>query len=66
EIALNDCVARADTCKSSRNCAVNRVWSKAGKQLRDTLAAVTFAGLLAEDSCFVFPKPLDSETSAEG
>ena len=65
-IALNDCVAHADTCKSSSNCAVNRVWARASKQLRDTLAEVTFANLLAEDSCFIFPKPLDIKGTTKG
>ena len=59
EIALNDCVISANTCRSSTNCAVNRVWVKARNQLRETLAGVTFADLLQEDSCFVFPEPLD-------
>ncbi|MEN8142351.1 MAG: Rrf2 family transcriptional regulator, partial [Thermodesulfobacteriota bacterium] len=66
EIALNECVANADTCKSSSNCAVNRVWVKASKQLRETLAGVTFASLLQKDSCFIFPKPLDRQKDIKG
>ena len=66
EIALNDCVTSADTCKSSSNCAINRVWTKARNQLRKTLAAVTFADLLQEDSCFIFPKPLDIQKTIKG
>lgn len=57
EISLNGCVADADFCRSSANCAVNRVWTKASNQLRETLAGVTFADLLKEDSCYIFPKP---------
>ena len=66
EIALNDCVTSAHTCKSSSNCAVNRVWTKARDQLRETLAGVTFADLLNEDSCFIFPKPLDIRKTIKG
>ena len=66
EIALNDCVTSADTCKSSSNCAINRVWTRARNQLRETLAAVTFADLLQEDSCFIFPKPLDIQKDIKG
>jgi Rrf2 family iron-sulfur cluster assembly transcriptional regulator len=57
EITLNDCVTSADTCRNSSNCAVNRVWTRARNQLRETLAEVTFADLLNEDSCYIFPKP---------
>lgn len=66
EIALNDCVISATTCKSSRNCAVNRVWTRARNQLRKTLDEVTFADLLQEDSCFIFPKPLDIKKTIKG
>lgn len=57
EISLNDCVADSETCSSSSNCAVNRVWTRARDQLRETLADVTFTRLLEEDSCFIFPEP---------
>lgn len=57
QIALNGCVNKADTCPSSANCALNRVWVRASQQLRATLAQATFADLLGEDSCFIFPKP---------
>ncbi|MCK4838153.1 MAG: Rrf2 family transcriptional regulator [Desulfobulbaceae bacterium] len=68
EIALNDCVISADTCHSSVNCAVNRVWTRARNQLRATLAEVTFADLLKEDSCFIFPQPqqVDIPNSSDG
>ena len=66
EIALNDCVTSADSCRSSANCAVNRVWTKARDQLRATLAGVTFADLLKEDSCYTFPKPLDIRKAISG
>lgn len=51
EIFLNDCIIRPESCRASGNCAVNRVWRKARNQLRATLADVTFAGLLEEESC---------------
>ena len=66
KIALNDCVANTHACKSSSNCAVNRVWVKASSRLRETLAEVTFADLLREDSCFIFPKPLDRPKDIKG
>lgn len=66
EIALNDCVISANTCRSSSNCAVNRIWTRARNQLRATLAEVTFADLLQADSCFIFPKPLDRTKEING
>ncbi len=66
KIALNDCVANAASCKSSSNCAVNRVWARASNQLRQTLAAVSFSDLLQDDSCFVFPKQLDIQKNITG
>jgi Rrf2 family protein len=67
-LSLNDCVTDADTCPSSSNCAVNRVWARASNQLRETLAEVTFAKLLKEDSCFIFPEPeqLDIPNAVNG
>ncbi len=67
-ISLNDCVDDADSCPSSSNCAVNRVWTKSSNQLRETLAGVTFDGLLKEDSCFIFPNPeqLDISRTVKG
>ena len=68
KISLNDCVADAETCPSSSNCMVNRVWTKSSDQLRETLAEVTFGGLLKEDSCFIFPEPerLDISRAVKG
>ena len=68
EIALNDCVISADSCRNSSNCALNRVWTKARNQLRDTLAGVNFTDLLKEDSCFIFPQPqrLDISKAVDG
>lgn len=61
EISLNDCVTSSAVCRASGNCAVNRVWIKVRNQMRETMAAVTFAELLTEDSCFLTPVslPLD-------
>lgn len=53
EIFLNDCVIRPETCHASSSCAVNTVWIQARNQLRQTLAGVTFAQLLEEDSCCI-------------
>ena len=55
EIFLNDCVLRPESCNASSSCAVNRVWLKARTQLRDTLREVTFAKLIADDSCCIMP-----------
>ena len=66
KIALNDCVADTASCKSSSNCAVNRVWARASNQLRETLAEVSFAALLQADSCFIFPKHLDFKKDIKG
>jgi len=53
EIFLNDCVIRPESCQASSSCAVNNVWLQARDQLRQTLAQVTFAKLLEEESCCV-------------
>lgn len=53
EIFLNDCVIRPESCHSSSGCAVNTVWIQARNQLRQTLAQVTFAKLLEEESCCI-------------
>lgn len=56
EISLNDCVARPASCKITYGCAVHRVWMDARDQLRATLARVTFAQLVKEESCIsTFP-----------
>ena len=67
EISLNDCVTSSAVCRASGNCAVNRVWIKVRNQLRDTLAGVSFAELLTEDSCFLYPvsAPLDFRQSSK-
>ena len=51
EIFLNDCVIRPESCHASPSCAVNSVWMKARDQLRETLAGVTFAKLIEDESC---------------
>lgn len=53
EIFLNDCVIRPESCHKSLDCAVNRVWIRARDQLRQTLSEMTFAHLLAEESCCI-------------
>ncbi|KPJ97407.1 MAG: Rrf2 family transcriptional regulator [Desulfobacterales bacterium SG8_35] len=53
EIFLNDCVIRPESCHASASCAVNNVWMQARNQLRQTLAQVTFARLLEEESCCI-------------
>jgi Rrf2 family protein len=57
EISLNDCVTSSEVCRASANCAVNRIWTQARNQLRATLGTVSFAELLKEDSCFLYPLP---------
>lgn len=57
EISLNDCVTRPDCCTNSSFCTVHRVWSKARRQLRDTLQQADFAQLAAEGSCCVTNGP---------
>ena len=51
EIFLNDCVIRPESCHASSSCAVNNVWLQARDQLRKTLAQVTFAQLIEDESC---------------
>ncbi|MBU0479984.1 MAG: Rrf2 family transcriptional regulator [Proteobacteria bacterium] len=63
EISLNECVTNSAACRASDNCAVNRVWIKACKQLRETLSEVSFQTLLEEDSCFGLPQILDMKDS---
>jgi Rrf2 family protein len=58
EIFLNDCVIRPESCHASSSCAVNKVWMQARNQLRQTLAQVTFAKLLEEDSCCILQSSL--------
>ena len=51
EIYLNDCIAHPDQCEASSKCAVHRVWQKARKELRKTLASATFAELVKDPKC---------------
>lgn len=51
EIYLNDCVARPSSCNALDQCGVHRVWTKARKQLRDTLREATFDKLIKEKTC---------------
>ncbi|MEJ2688780.1 MAG: Rrf2 family transcriptional regulator [Deltaproteobacteria bacterium] len=62
EIFLNDCVIRPESCHKSLDCAVNRVWIRARDQLRQTLSEVTFADLLAEESCCIVSPVADSKS----
>jgi Rrf2 family transcriptional regulator, iron-sulfur cluster assembly transcription factor len=48
-IVLNKCVLHPKTCSRTCVCAAHRVWSEARRQLRATLAAVTFAELAAQE-----------------
>ena len=70
EIFLNDCVIRPESCHASSSCAVNNVWMQARDQLRQTLAQVTFAKLLEEESCCVLQGGLlqvqDNKSDANG
>jgi len=48
-LVLNKCVMNPKICSRTCICAAHRVWSEARRQLRATLAGVTFAELAAED-----------------
>ena len=49
DLVLNTCVMHPRTCSRICVCAAHRVWSEARRQLRATLAGVTFAELAAEE-----------------
>jgi len=51
EIFLNDCLMNPGICMRSQACAVNKIWEKARKQLRETLGDATFKSLLESQSC---------------
>jgi Rrf2 family protein len=58
DLVLNTCVMHPRTCSRTCCCAVHGVWSEARRQLRATLAGVTFAELAArEGSCDSTPQP---------
>lgn len=68
EIFLNDCVIRPESCHASSSCAVNNVWMQARNQLRETLAKVTFAKLLEDESCCMIQStipPAEKQGSAQ-
>lgn len=48
-LELNTCVLHPRACSRTCVCAAHRVWSAARRQLRGTLAAVTFAELAAQE-----------------
>jgi Rrf2 family transcriptional regulator, iron-sulfur cluster assembly transcription factor len=66
EIFLNDCLMNPGVCKRSKACAVNKVWDKARKQLRDTLAAATIDSLLKSQSCMSPSLPARSKGNVAG
>ncbi|HYA02278.1 MAG TPA: Rrf2 family transcriptional regulator [Syntrophobacteria bacterium] len=51
EIFLNDCLLTTRSCSRVERCTVHQVWTKARRQLRETLREATFAQLLKEESC---------------
>jgi Rrf2 family protein len=56
EISLNECVGRPSSCALSKKCSVHKVWEKASRELRETLAEVSLAQLSENESCIpVFP-----------
>jgi len=65
EIFLNDCVIRPESCHASSSCAVNNVWLQARDQLRQTLAQVTFARLLDDESCCMLQSTIPPADKAE-
>lgn len=48
-LSLNKCVLHTRSCQRTCVCAAHRVWSTARRQLRATLAGVTFAELAAQE-----------------
>ena len=48
-ITLNTCVAHTKICTRTHRCAAHQVWAKAQRELRATLAGVTFATLAASE-----------------
>jgi len=54
-LELNVCVLHPKACSRTCVCATHRVWSRARRQLRDTLAAVTFAELAAQERSLATP-----------
>lgn len=59
-IYLNDCVGKPASCPASPRCLAHRVWDRAAKQLRETLAEVNFSQLEREAFCFPEINTLDS------
>ncbi len=49
ELVLQPCAAKPQVCPNSPACAAHHVWAKARRQLRATLANVTFAQLAAQE-----------------
>ena len=49
DLVLNTCVMHPRTCSRTCVCAAHRVWAEARRQLRATLAGVTFAELAAQE-----------------
>jgi Rrf2 family protein len=49
-IVLNQCLMHATSCSRSCGCSVHAVWAAARRQLRETLAGVTFAQLAAAEA----------------
>jgi Rrf2 family iron-sulfur cluster assembly transcriptional regulator len=66
EIFLNDCLMNPEICARSKACAVNKVWEKARKQLRETLDAATLDRLLESQSCMSPSLPAHGKGRAAG
>lgn len=49
DLILNTCVMHPRTCSRTCVCAAHRVWAEARRQLRGTLAGVTFAELAEQE-----------------
>ena len=48
-LSLNKCVMHPKSCPRTCVCAAHRIWAEARRQLRATLAGVTFAELAAQE-----------------
>jgi Rrf2 family protein len=64
-LELNTCVLHPKVCSRTCVCAAHRVWSAARRQLRDTLAAATFADLAAQEGPLPQPTVRAAKTAAQ-
>jgi Rrf2 family iron-sulfur cluster assembly transcriptional regulator len=66
EIFLNDCLMNPGICLRSQACAVNTIWDRARKQLRETLGDATFISLVKSQSCMSPSLPSSAKRRSPG